>query len=93
MEAINQNVILEIIKESEKKETITSSGIILPKTEEDVNNKKFSYGKVFSISSEIENSKLVIGDSVIISKFVGVKLEDGDKELIALNYKDIIAKL
>lgn len=94
IEPIGQNVILEIISKGEDYAAGVKarSGLILQadKIKQDEPNQ----GRVYAISSSIENPAYAVGDVVIYSTreiFQGFEFEG--KKLVSMKHDEIIAKL
>jgi len=85
LQAINQNVIIEIKTETEQK---TASGIFIPESAKE----KKTYGKVVSISN-IENPEISSGDTVLFKEFSGTEVEFENQKLLLIQYSDILAKI
>ena len=86
LQPVNQNVLLHL--PDNKEEQKTESGIIIPDSAKEKQNK----AKVAGISN-IENPEISVGDTVIYKEYSGneVKLE-GEKYLL-IPYADILAKI
>ncbi len=84
---LNDNVVLEPLKEEKKK-----GGIILP---DSVNKEQSEIGKVLAVGpGKLENGKRVAmevkkGDVVFYRKYSEQKIKDGDKEFIIVKAEDI----
>lgn len=83
---VNQNVILDVT--TEQKEQTTSSGIIIP----DSAKEKPKFAKVVSLSN-IENAEIAVGDTVFFKEFSGTETEFEGKDLLVIQYADILAKI
>ena len=83
---VNQNVILDIT--TEQKEQTTSSGIIIP----DSAKEKPKFAKVVALSN-IENAEIAVGDTVFYKEFSGTETEFEGKDLLVIQYADILAKI
>ncbi|MBP9817524.1 co-chaperone GroES [Candidatus Shapirobacteria bacterium] len=83
-----------IVVEPQKKEKITSSGIVLATSHDE----KPQLGKVLSIGSEYtsdygtkKSAPCAVGDTVIYKEWGGKEYKDGDQDLIILKFDDIMA--
>jgi chaperonin GroES len=85
LQPINQNVLIEI---DETKELKTTSGIYLP----DTSTEKKSFGKVIAVSN-IENSEISVGETVLYKEYSGTKVEFENKKYLLIQYADILAKI
>ncbi len=86
LQPLNQNVILDL--NDDKKEQITTGGIIIPDTAKE----KPQMAKVVAVGN-VENPGIAVGDTVFYKKFSGTELEyEANKYLIIL-YEDILAKI
>ncbi len=83
---VNQNVILDVT--TEQKEQTTSSGIIIP----DSAKEKPKFAKVVALSN-IENAEIAVGDMVFYKEFSGTETEFEGKDLLVIQYADILAKI
>lgn len=83
---VNQNVILDVT--TEQKEQTTSSGIIIP----DSAKEKPKFAKVIALSN-IENAEIAVGDTVFFKEFSGTETEFEGKDLLVIQYADILAKI
>ena len=83
---VNQNVILDVT--TEQKEQTTSSGIIIP----DSAKEKPKFAKVVALSN-IENAEIAVGDTVFYKEFSGTETEFEGKDLLVIQYADILAKI
>lgn len=83
---VNQNVILDVT--TEQKEQTTSSGIIIP----DSAKEKPKFAKVVALSN-IENAEIAVGDTVFFKEFSGTETEFEGKDLLVIQYADILAKI
>ncbi|MCD4834215.1 MAG: co-chaperone GroES [Bacteroidales bacterium] len=86
LQPLNEHVLLDIT--DEKEEQKTASGIIIP---DSVKEKK-KIAKVVAIS-DIENSAISIGDSVLYKEFSGTEAEIEGKKYLLIPYADILAKI
>ena len=74
----------------ERKEiaTTTDSGIIIPDT---ASKEKPSEAVVIAVASDVDDIK--VGDTVCFSTYAGSELIVDDKEVLVLEYKDILGIL
>jgi len=86
LQPVNQNVLLDISEEN--KEQRTASGLIIP----DSAKSKKQTAKVVGISN-IENSELAVGDTVLFKEFSGSETEFEGKKYLLIQYADILAKV
>lgn len=85
IQPVNQNVLLEIPQQEEKK---TSTGIIIPDTVETKNN----MAKVKGLSS-IDNPEIAVGDTVIYNEYSAKEIELEGQKFLMIQYGDIMAKI
>ncbi len=78
-----------VIIKPEEKQKQTSSGIYLPETAQDNQNK----GTIVAISSAIKEPSVSVGDTVLYEKFGGKEISDDNDTYYILDEKDIIAKI
>ncbi len=83
---VNQNVLIAIDEEKEKK---TESGIIIPDT---ASTEKPTMGKVVAMAN-IENPEFAVGDTVIYKKYSGTEIELDNQKYLVIQYSDILAKV
>jgi chaperonin GroES len=86
LQPLNENVLLDISEDGEEQKT--ASGIIIP----DSAKEKKKMAKVVAIS-EIENSALEVGDTVMYKEFSGTEAEVDGKKYLVIPYADILAKV
>lgn len=86
LQAINQNVLIDLSEQS--KEQKTASGIIIPDTAKE----KPNMGKIVNMST-IENAEVKIGDTIIYKAYSGTEIEFEHKKYLVLPYGDILAKV
>ncbi|MBE9469104.1 MAG: co-chaperone GroES [Bacteroidetes bacterium] len=86
LQPLNENVLLDITED--KKEQKTASGIIIP----DSAKEKPSSAKVVAIGN-IEDCKIVVGDTVYYKKYSGTEVELEDKKYLFIPYADLLAKM
>ena len=86
LQPLNEHVLLDI--SDEKEEQKTASGIIIPESAKE----KKKIAKVVAISN-IENSAIGIGDSVLYKEFSGTEAEVEGKKFLLIPYADILAKV
>ncbi len=84
LQPLQEYVLLEMAEQEEK----TQGGIIIPDTAKE----KPQYGKVVAIGN-IENPGISIGDYVYFKKFSGTEIEYEGKDLLFVQYADLLAKL
>lgn len=86
LQPLNENVLLDISED--QKEEKTASGIIIP----DSAKEKKKMAKVVAIS-DIENSAVEVGDTVMYKEFSGTEAEVDGKKYLLIPYADILAKV
>lgn len=79
---IGKRLVLKTIKKEEK----TSSGILMP----DSAVEKPVYAEVISVSKEIEDENIKVGDRVIYTKYKGTEIKDGEEEYILIDIEDVL---
>ncbi len=84
LQPLQEYVLLEMAEVEEK----TQGGIIIPDTAKE----KPQYGKVVAIGN-IENPGISVGDYVYFKKFSGTEIEYQGKDLLFVQYADLLAKL
>ncbi len=84
LQPLQEYVLLEMAEVEEK----TQGGIIIPDTAKE----KPQYGKVVAIGN-IENPGISVGDYVYFKKFSGTEIEYEGKDLLFVQYADLLAKL
>ncbi|MEA3317834.1 MAG: co-chaperone GroES [Bacteroidota bacterium] len=86
LQPLNEQVLLDISEE--KTEQKTASGIIIPDSAKEKNNT----AKVIAIS-EIENSAVKAGDTVMYKEFAGTETKIDGKKYLLIAYADLLAKV
>jgi len=86
LQAVNQQVILEISEWEQEQRT--ASGIIIPDSA-----KEKSRMAVVSGMSVIDNPEVKIGDRVLFKPYSGNEVEFEGKKYLILPYGDILAKV
>ncbi|MFO8234558.1 MAG: co-chaperone GroES [Bacteroidales bacterium] len=86
LQPLNEHVLLDISEEA--KEEKTPSGIIIP----DSAKEKKKMAKVVAVS-DIENSAIEVGDTVMYKEFSGTEAEVDGKKYLLIPYADILAKV
>lgn len=86
LQPVNQNVLLHLTEEKEEQKT--ASGIIIPDTAREKQNK----AKVAGISN-IENPEISVGDVVLYKEFSGNEVEFEGEKYLLIPYADILAKV
>ncbi len=86
LQAINQQVILDISVNSQEQRT--ASGIIIPDMAKERPNKATVYSM-----SVIDNPEIKTGDTVLYKAFSGSEVEFEGKKYLILPYADILAKV
>ncbi|MCK5847357.1 MAG: co-chaperone GroES [Bacteroidales bacterium] len=86
LQAINQNVLLDITEDKGEQKTI--SGIIIPDTAKE----KQSTAKIISMGS-IEDAEVAIGDTVLYKEYSGTETNFEGKTYLILPYAEILAKV
>jgi len=84
LQPLQEYVLLEMAEVEEK----TQGGIIIPDTAKE----KPQYGKVVAIGN-IENPGISVGDYVYFKKFSGTEIDYEGKDLLFVQYADLLAKL
>lgn len=80
-----------VLVEVQEAETKTVSGIIIP----DSAKEKQQKGTVIAVGNGTESEKMEvkIGDTVLFGKYAGTEIKDGDKSYLILNQSEILATL
>ncbi len=81
---------LRILTLPEEAETKTASGIIIPNSAQE----KQQRAKVVAISKELENeenNELKVGDTILFGKYSGTELNIDNKDYLMLEKKDVLA--
>lgn len=78
-----------VIIEPREKIEKTSSGIYLPDSAQDNQNK----GTVVAVSTKIKEPSVTVGDTVLFEKYGGKEISDDNKKYYIIDEKDIIAKI
>ncbi|MCF6241598.1 MAG: co-chaperone GroES [Bacteroidales bacterium] len=86
LQPVNQNVLLDITED--KAEQTTASGIIIP----DSAKEKNKFAKVVAISN-IENTEIAVGDTVLYKEFSGTEIKFEEKDYLLIPYDGILAKV
>ncbi|MFW6248858.1 MAG: GroES family chaperonin [Bacteroidota bacterium] len=86
LQPVNQNVLLHLTEDKEEQKTAT--GIIIPDTAKEKQNK----AKVIGISN-IENPEISVGDMVLYKEFSGNEVEFEGEKYLLIPYADILAKI
>ncbi|MDA3779875.1 MAG: co-chaperone GroES [Bacteroidales bacterium] len=86
LQPLNEQVLLDISEENTEQKT--ASGIIIP----DSAKEKKKTAKVIAIS-EIENSAIKVGDTVLYKEFAGTETQIDDKKYLLIAYADLLAKV
>ena len=86
LQPINQDVILDI--SNSDSENMTKGGIIIP----DTMNEKQPIANVIALSN-IENSEIQVGDTVIYKESSGNEIEFDDKKYLVIPHSEILAKM
>ena len=86
LQPLNENVLLDITEGKEQQKT--ASGIIIP----DTAREKPAYAKVVAIGI-IENSGIVVGDTVFYKKYTGTEFDFESKKYLMVPYADLLAKI
>ncbi|HSV88057.1 MAG TPA: co-chaperone GroES [Bacteroidales bacterium] len=86
IQPVNQNVLIEFSGSEMERKTI--SGIIIPTIVENTQN----MGKILALSN-IENSELAVGDTVLFNQANGREIDLESQKYIMLQYSDILAKI
>jgi co-chaperonin GroES (HSP10) len=80
-----------IIKQHDKPEEISSSGLIL-NVKSELLHKKPDSGTVIAISDNLRKKEITIGDTVFFGKFSGTNFIFNDEKYIWISYNEIIGK-
>lgn len=83
IEALGNRLVLKEIQASEK----TKSGILLP----NVNEEKEDFAEVISISKDIKDSPVKVGDKVLFKQYKKTSINDGDTRYLVIDLDDIVA--
>jgi chaperonin GroES len=86
LQPVNQNVLLNL--NEDKSEQKTASGIIIPDTAKEKQNKATVAG-----ISNIENPEISVGDLVIFKEYSGNEIDFEGKKYLLIPYADILAKV
>lgn len=86
LQPINQNILLDLSKESA--EQMTAGGIIIPDTVKE----KPRTAKVIAMSN-IDNPEISLGDTVLFKEYSGTETEFEGKKYLVIPYEDILAKV
>ncbi len=86
LQPVNQQVVLDITESNQEQRT--ASGIYIP----DSAKEKPKMAKVIGMSA-IENSEIILGDTVIFKPFSGTEVEFETKKYLILPYSDVLAKI
>ncbi len=86
LQPVNQNVLLTLPDDNEEQKT--ASGIIIPDTVKEKQNK----ARVTGISN-IENPEISVGDVVLYKEYSGNEVEFEGKKYLLIPYADILAKV
>lgn len=86
LQPLNENVLLDITEGKEPQKT--ASGIIIP----DTAREKPAYAKVVAVGT-IENSGIVVGDTVFYKKYTGTEFDFESKKYLMVPYADLLAKI
>lgn len=86
LQPINQNVLLELTKDTAEQKT--AAGIIIP----DSAQEKQEVAKVVAVSN-IENAEIAPGDQVLYKKFSGTEIDFEGKNYLLVPYADILSKV
>jgi chaperonin GroES len=78
-----------VIVEPKEKIEKTSSGIYLPDSAQDNQNR----GTIVAISAAIKEPSVAVGDTVLFEKYGGKEISDDNKKYVIIDVKDIIAKI
>lgn len=82
---LRNNVILK--KPEEKKETVTSCGIVL--VNNDANRERNDLGEVVAVSADVTD--INVGDTVLYAKYAGTQYKEDGVEYLILDFSDILA--
>lgn len=86
LQAINQQVVLDLT--AENKEQRTASGLIIP----DIAREKPNMARIVNMSV-IDNPEISVGDMVIYKAYSGTEVEFESKKYLILPYGEILAKV
>ena len=86
LQAINQNVLLDITQDNGVQKTM--SGIIIPESAKEKQNT----AKVVNMSA-IENAEITVGDTVLYKEYSGTETKFEGKTYLILPYAEILAKV
>jgi len=92
-------ILHRIILKLEGVEEVTSSGIVIPKEIVQKERKAVEIGKVVAIGETAfkdyggSDSTIKVGDRVLIARYSGKEVLDGDEEFVVVNDEDILVKL
>ena len=85
LQPLQEYVLLEMAEQESK----TTGGIIIPDTAQE----KPQYGKVVAIGGKIENPGIAVGDHVYFKKYSGTEITYEGKDLLFVQYADLLAKM
>lgn len=74
-----------VLVERAKVEEKTDSGIIIPDSAQEKQNK----GKVVAVGNDVKDVK--VGDTVLYGKFNGTEINEGDEAFLILQEEDLLA--
>jgi len=86
LQPLNQNVLLELSSEKEKK---TAGGIIIP---DSVSTEKPNMAKVVALGN-IDKAEISVGDTVLYAKFSGNEIDFEGKKYLIIPYANLLAKV
>lgn len=75
-----------VMVESAEQETTTATGLVLPTSAQQVQNK----GKVIAVGSKVTEA-IGVGDEVLYAQYGGVEITVDDKKLLLFREEDILA--
>lgn len=89
LQPLGENIIVK--SNTQKEESISKAGIIIPKA---TWNQLPDIGEVIAISGELSSiAQIRIGDKVLFRKYSTTEIKIEDQEYLVMAYEDIIAKI
>jgi chaperonin GroES len=92
-------ILHRILLKLDNVETKTASGIVIPESVTEKERKAVEIGEVIAMGSTVfeafggNNTTVVVGDRVIVARYSGKEVKDGDNKYVVVNDEDIICVL
>ena len=92
-------VLHRILLKLDNVETKTASGIVIPESVTEKERKAVEIGEVIALGSTAfkdfggDSNTIVVGDRVIVARYSGKEVKDGDTKYVVVNDEDIICVL